>query len=127
MGVRFSETQRVEFRWVSIGFLALVALSAWRHSLFGVLLYGGVLVMMLTRTLRTDVDDVNVRVRFPWGSRTIPLSSIQRVDTTTYYPGIDGSWGIREGRALRLWLSSGDFVLVGTQHPQELRRAITDA
>jgi hypothetical protein len=71
-----------------------------------------------------------------WRRRRIPLERIERAERVTYRPIREyGGWGIRRGRdgwcynvcgnrGVRLELGGGERLLLGSQTPEELARAI---
>jgi hypothetical protein len=101
-----------------------------------------VLVVGVLR-MTTEVTPVDCRVWFGWVPtyrHAIPLAMIQRVEPVTYRPIADcGGWGIRWGpngervfnargdRGVRLWLSDGATILIGSQQPEELAQALERA
>lgn len=73
-----------------------------------------------------------------WTLRKIPLADLREFKAVTYNPDDYGGYGIRlspRGRAyiatgdggVRLKLGSGTRILIGSQRPDELARAITRA
>jgi hypothetical protein len=81
-----------------------------------------------------EVDDTSLHLLYSHRHRrTIPLASIRGLNVVSYYPWIDGAWGVRRGSALRVGIDAVEhpeqdaFVLVGTQHPEELREALQAA
>jgi len=111
--------------------------SALLTVLFLPLLLAAVLLFF---RLRTQVGHERLVVGFPLGlRRTIPLSEIRSAEPVTYRPLRDfGGWGLRFGRAgmiystrgnraVRLHMSSGKVVFVGSQRPEELAQAISSA
>lgn len=101
-----------------------------------------VLVLGVLR-MTTEITPLSCRVWFGWiptYRQTVPLSSITTVEVVTYRPLADcGGWGIRRGRdgervlnargnrGVRLTLSDGARLLIGSQRPEELARAIEQA
>jgi len=103
-----------------------------------------VLVVGVLR-MTTEVMPVAVRVWYGWlptYRRAIPAGSILRADVVRYRPLRDcWGWGVRRGadgelvmnargdRGVRLTLTDGSHILIGSQRPDELaaavRRAIT--
>ena len=73
-----------------------------------------------------------------WPERTIPWDQIRSVETRTYRPIKDfGGWGVRwaargivyharGNRGVRLVLASGERVMIGSQRPDDLARAIAE-
>jgi hypothetical protein len=112
---------------------------------FGLL--AGVLlpIMIVAGLLRmtTEVGPTDLRVWFGWiptYRRVVPIVTIQRLEVVTYRPLADyGGWGIRQGRdgtrvlnargnrGVRIELADGTKLLVGSQHPEELARALERA
>lgn len=101
----------------------------------------GLLALLLFWKMKlcTVVDGEGLSVRFfpfHWKPRRIPLEDAQRVEAVEYSPLRDyGGWGIRSGwagraynvsgnRGVRLEFSSGKPLLIGSQRPEELARAI---
>ena len=97
-----------------------------------------VAVWFLRLKLVTEVRDSGLYVCFVWlwPERTIPWDEIRSVEIRTYRPIRDfGGWGVRwaargivyharGNRGARMVLASGERVLVGSQRPAELARAI---
>ncbi|MHC5538463.1 hypothetical protein ACYOEI_09560 [Singulisphaera rosea] len=100
------------------------------------------LVVGLLR-MTTEVGPTDLRVWFGWiptYRRMIPLGTIQRVEVVSYRPLVDyGGWGIRQGRdgvrvlnargnrGVRIDLADGTRFLIGSQHPEDLARALERA
>jgi hypothetical protein len=118
-----------------------------RASGLGVFLLVGlalpsVLVLGVLR-MTTEVTPLSCRVWFGWiptYRHSVPISSITRVEVVTYRPLADcGGWGIRRGRdgervlnargnrGVRLILSDGSRLLIGSQRPEELAQALEQA
>ncbi len=90
--------------------------------------------------LRLDVEtreDALVVHFFPLRRRVVPYAAIRRCAAVTYRPIVEyGGWGIRWGgprkwaynvrgdRGVLLELADGGTLLVGSQRPGELARAI---
>lgn len=101
-----------------------------------------VLVVGVLR-MTTEVTPTDCRVWFGWlptYRHAVALAAIQRVEVVTYRPLREcGGWGIRRGaggelvlnargdRGVRLHLHDGSRLLIGSQRPEELARAIMDA
>lgn len=93
--------------------------------------------------MTTEVAPTDVRVWFGWVPtyrRVIPIGSVQRIEVVTYRPLADyGGWGIRQGRdgvrvlnargnqGVRLELVDGSRLLIGSQRPEDLARALERA
>ncbi|WP_435016830.1 hypothetical protein TA3x_004411 [Tundrisphaera sp. TA3] len=102
----------------------------------------GMPILLLVGVLRmtTVVALGEVRVWFGWiptYRRSIPIASIRGVHVVQYRPMRDyGGWGIRQGRdgervlnargnrGVRLILEDQTQILIGSQRPEELARAI---
>jgi hypothetical protein len=92
-------------------------------------------LMGLTVVLRTDVLEVGLGRGWPIRTR-IPLDQIVGMESVTYSPlGDFGGWGVRGtrerrawtargNRALKLTLSDGREVFVGSEHPERLEERI---
>jgi hypothetical protein len=151
--VVFREEQHFDWRiYVLIGLgeaLTGVALARGRVSslefTLGLLVGLGVLMVVFVFVLHmtTAVTHANVYVWFGWipyYRRSIVIDEIRCVDVVTYKPFRDfGFWGIRSGRdgeraliargnrGVRLELSDGSKLLIGSQRPELLAAAIDRA
>ena len=92
--------------------------------------------------MRTSVDTEEVTVTFGWlfplYRRRIRRADIASAEAVTYSPlGEYGGWGIRGmskdvalnargNRGVRLRLTSGNRVLIGSQRPEELAAALIE-
>lgn len=101
-----------------------------------------VLVVFLLQ-MTTEVTPTEVRVWFGWVPiyrRVVPISEIRRHQVVQYRPLADyGGWGILSGRdgervlsargdrGVRLELSDGTKLLIGSQRPEELAETIERA
>src|SRR5262249_21605419 len=97
-----------------------------------------VAIWFLRLKLITEVRDDCLYVRFVWlwPERCIPWDQIRSVEAIDYRPVRDfGGWGVRWAargivyhargrRGARMVLASGERVLVGSAHADELARAI---
>jgi hypothetical protein len=120
--------------------------SAWSHELLlgiaagtGLLLFLAVFLLHMT----TEVTPTDVRVWFAWVPiyrRVVPLDEIRRIEPTTFRPIADyGFWGIRSSRdgeraliargnrGVRLELTDGSLLVIGSQRADELAQAIQNA
>lgn len=92
---------------------------------------------ILLLRLITRVQDGVLSVRlFPFPTRHIPIEEIESAEVRTYRPLIEyGGWGIRWGmsgkaynaqgnRGVQLVLRGGSRVLIGSQRPEDLLKAI---
>lgn len=97
------------------------------------------LVVGLLR-MTTEVTPTDLRVWFGWVPtyrRFVAAGAIRRIEVVTYRPLLDyGGWGIRTGRdgeralnargnrGVRLELSDGTRLMIGSQRPEALALAI---
>jgi hypothetical protein len=151
---QFREEQR--FDWYLTAMFCMPALivgyglyrSVWLNQplLSGALLWPAfavavvVAVWFLRLKLVTEVRDNGLYICFVWlwPERTISWDQVRSVETRTYRPIRDfGGWGVRwaargivyharGNRGARMVLASGERVLVGSQRPEELARAIAE-
>lgn len=111
---------------------------------FGLGLVLGLLFLMIVIVIllhmTTEVTPSSLRVWFGWVPtyrRLVPIDTIRSVDVVTYRPIADfGFWGIRSGRdgeraliargnrGVRLELTDGSRLLIGSQKPELLAAAI---
>lgn len=91
------------------------------------------------RPLHTRVDCEALRLKWGYlGHRAIPLQQICGTEVVEYrprwkwwcgrVPGIwpkDGTWAMTGTAAVRIWLSTGEVIHVGTQQPELLATALT--
>ncbi len=115
-------------------------------GLFVFLLVGFVLPSVLVLgvlRMTTEVTPISCCVWFGWiptYRQSLPISSIAAIEVVTYRPLADcGGWGIRRGRdgervlnargsrGVRLTMSDGSRLLIGSQRPEELARALDQA
>jgi hypothetical protein len=101
-----------------------------------------VLIMGVLR-MTTEVTPTDVRVWFGWiptFRQYVSLSTIERLEVVDFRPIADyGFWGIRTGRdgervliargdrGVRLYLSDGTRLLIGSQRPEDLAIAVEKA
>lgn len=101
------------------------------------------LVVVGLLRMTTEVTPTDLRVWFGWVPtyrRFVAIGVIQRIEVVSYRPLADyGGWGIRTGRdgervlnargnrGVRLDLSDGTRLLVGSQRPEALAVAIERA
>jgi hypothetical protein len=97
-----------------------------------------VIIFLLHMT--TEVTPTDLRVWFGWiptYRRVLPVDTVRSVEVVTYRPIADyGFWGIRSGRdgeraliargnrGVRLELTDGSKLLIGSQKPELLAAAI---
>lgn len=99
----------------------------------------GLLALFLAANLSTQVRDDGLYLRyFPFhlSFHRLPLENMAAVEAVTYSPLRDyGGWGIRYGRGgkaynptgnrgVRISYLNGRHILIGSQRPEELARAI---
>jgi hypothetical protein len=142
----FREEQHFERFWTPVVFIpaVVIAYGIYRQASAGALLWPalavtlGVAIWFLGMKLVTEVREDGLFIWFVWlwPQRTIPWEQIRSVGPRTYRPIRDfGGWGVRwaargivyharGNRGVRLVLESGERVLIGSQHPDDLARAI---
>ena len=151
--VVFREEQHFDWRvYALIGMaeaLTGITLARGRFSnhefILGLLVGLGLLMIVFIFLLymTTEVTHVKAHVWFGWipyYRRSVLIGDIRCVDVVTYRPITDfGFWGIRSGRdgeraliargnrGVRLELTDGSKLLIGSQHPELLAAAIDRA
>jgi hypothetical protein len=101
------------------------------------------LVVLGFLRMTTEVTPSDVRVWFGWVPtyrRLVPVAAVQKIEVVSYRPLLDhGGWGVRSGRdgervlsargnrGVRLDLSDGTRLLIGSQRPEALALAIEGA
>jgi hypothetical protein len=106
----------------------------------GIAVVIGVAVLMYVMKLTVRVDEQALHVRFfPLVKKDIPLEDIARWEARNYRPILEyGGWGIRcrwKGmaynvsgkRGVQLEFTNGKLLLIGSQRPEELAAAISQA
>jgi hypothetical protein len=99
-----------------------------------------VYLRLMTVRLVTDLkpDHLSIALGGVWSIRKIPLAGINNAEVVTYDPANYGGYGIRlsplgrayianGNRGVRLSRSKGPKILIGSQRPEELERAIAAA
>lgn len=94
-------------------------------------------LLVTSLRLKTSLDDAQVTVRiWPFSAARLKYVDIRKVEEVEYSPIADfGGWGIRYGlggkiysmrgsHAVKLSLSSGAIVYLGTQEPRKLSAEI---
>jgi hypothetical protein len=97
-------------------------------------------VMILLLHMTTEATPSDLRVWFGWlptYRRAVPIESIRSVEVVTYRPIAEyGFWGIRSGRdgeraliargnrGVRIELTDGSKLLIGSQKPELLAAAL---
>ncbi|MEM7506497.1 MAG: hypothetical protein AAF415_07105 [Pseudomonadota bacterium] len=150
-GIPFEETQRLPayiFLIVMAVFAAIGAFVRWRTPatkrrsatwvLAGSAIFTVAMLLAMKMQTRVTEDAVEISLFFVL-ERRIALGEIASVEAVEYRPLQDfGGWGLRFGaggkaysvsgnQGVRLTLQNGEAVTVGSQRPDELSRAITDA
>ena len=151
---QFREVQRFEWYWTAmfsvpavIGACGVYRQDLQKHPFISdALLWPAFIVALVVAVwfwrlkLETAVRDEGLYICFVWlwPERTIPWDQIRSVETRTYRPIRDfGGWGVRwvargivyharGNQGARLVLASGERVLIGSQHAEELVRAIRE-
>jgi hypothetical protein len=97
------------------------------------------LVVLCLLYMTTEVSPANVGVWFGWVPvyrRIVSIGAIRSIEVVTYRPVDYGFWGIRSGRdgekvltaqgnrGVRLELTDGTRLLIGSQRPEQLARAL---
>lgn len=110
----------------------------WGGIIFGLLMVG-ITILTLSSKLITEVRSNGLYIRyfpFHWSFHKIPLENVSKIEAVTYSPLRDyGGYGIRYGkggraynamgnRGVRINYSDGKHMLIGSQKPDELARAI---
>jgi hypothetical protein len=111
-------------------------------ALAALLLVQAMLIVGVLR-MTTEVTATHVRVWFGWiptYRRVFAVAAVQRLEVVSYRPIADyGGWGIRRGRdgervlnargnrGVRLDLSDGSRLLIGSQRPEALAVALERA
>jgi hypothetical protein len=101
-----------------------------------------ILVLGVLR-MTTEVRPTDVRVWFGWiptYQQALELTAIERVEVVSFRPIIEhGFWGVRRAadgervltargnRGVRLYLSDGTRLLIGSQRPEALAEALEKA
>ena len=101
-----------------------------------------VVIVLLVCRLRVRVDHQSLDISFrPFVHRRIRLQDIAQFEPRTYRPLIDASgWGVHYSftgkgwaynvsgdRAVQIKLKNGGWLLIGSQKPDELAKAIAEA
>jgi hypothetical protein len=142
----FREEQHFEQFWTPVVFIpaVMIAYGIYRQASAGALLWPalavtlGVAIWFSRMKLVTEVRDDGLFIWFVWlwPQRTIPWEEIRSAEPRIYRPIRDfGGWGVRWAargivyhargkQGVRLVLESGERVLIGSQHADDLARAI---
>jgi len=140
----FREVQRFRqpWIWVLLGGVSLLLIAFGPISWGGLVVVGAVAMLLYSLRLETEVRADGIYLKM-WplhrSVRRIPWSEIERYESTQYSPLQEfGGWGIRwtpgklaynvsGDRGIRIERTTGRVVLVGSQRPEELVRAIDEA
>ncbi len=101
-----------------------------------------VLIMGVLR-MTTEVTPIELCVWFGWFPtyrKTVPVDAIRSLEVVRYRPIVEcGGWGIRNGpegervlnargdQGVRILLDDGTRLLIGSQRPEDLARALEQA
>ena len=153
--VHFREEQRFEWFWTAAMLVPPIIVGyglyrqVWQGRPVGpaFLLWSAFVVTVVVAVwisqmkLVTEVHDDVLSIRFLllWPDRAIPWNQVRRAEVFTYRPIKDyGGWGVRwaagrgivyharGSRGVRMELVSGERVLVGSDRPEDLARAIRE-
>jgi hypothetical protein len=140
----FREVQRFRQPWIwaLLGGIALLMLVLGPISWLGLLVVGAVAGLVYSLRLQTEVRTDGIYLQM-WplhqSFRRIPWTKIERCEASRYRPLREfGGWGIRwrpgklaynvsGTQGVRIERTDGRTVLVGSQQPGELVRAIDEA
>jgi len=138
--VRFRETQRFRqpWLWALLGVVFVVTVP----TVVGAIVVAAVGALLYVARLTVEVRDDALLVQFyplHRSPRRFAPSSVTDVEAVTYRPLREyGGWGIRWGmggkaysvsgnRGVRLTRAGGRTLLLGSQRPEELERALEAA
>jgi hypothetical protein len=149
----FREEQYFDWRvYALIGSVEIVTALGLLHGrarslelvlglMVGIALVMFVVVFLLFMT--TEVTPTDVRVWFGWVPvyrRIVSIEDVRRIEIVTFRPIVEyGFWGIRSGRdgtraliargnrGVRLDLTDGSVLLIGSQRPEALASALESA
>ena len=148
--IRFQERQKFNQAWLWIVLLGAIALTvAATYPLFSTDEYWiaclatftvvGIAAWLASMTLRTTLSDAGISVSFsPLLRKDIARDEIAKAYVRKYNPLAEyGGWGwkvtskgtafsVMGDRGLQLVLKNGKRVLIGTQQPEALQRAVAD-
>lgn len=116
------------------------ALAIFTISMLVFVVAMALLFFKMRLTTRVDAQQIHVRM-LPFLNRRIPRDRVARWEPCTYRPILDyGGWGIRYSwrkkgwaynisgnRGLRLELTSGKRLLIGSRRPEEFAAALAGA
>lgn len=118
--------------WIGVAFAGLVVLGPILLSPdrtlpfhYGYVLVFAAGVLGLVSRMRTVGEGDRLEIERRWGGRlTIALRRVRSVRVSTYYPRIDGGWGVRNGEGVILTLDDGEVLYVGSARAEALCDAI---
>ena len=147
--VYFTEVQQLRQWWLwaiilTAGGFFGAAIASGQEQLGGVILGAGIWIgittLLVLASLRVTVDEAGIHIRQLWlFKRDIPFDRIASFEARTYRPIREYlGWGVRYGpsgmaynmsgnRGLQLILTDGSRVLIGSQRPEDLERAVAIA
>ncbi|MGV6946138.1 DUF6141 family protein [Sphingobacterium kyonggiense] len=143
--MRFEEKQNMISPWILI-IMAVVfgsiiyphindLKSIWKDPGFYILFVVFGLLFLMNLTTRYDEEGIYINfIPLVWNKR-ISWKEIQYARVETYGLFDYGGWGYRMGKSgtaitakgkygMKIALISGKFLLIGTQHPEEIQRII---
>ena len=113
--------------------------SPWLYAVAAIVLAILAGVLMLRQSTAVTPDAVSVRFGFLYRTR-IPIAELKQAEAVEYRPIAEyGGWGIRQGRdgvrvlnargnrGVRIDLADGTRLLIGSQRPEDLARALERA
>lgn len=138
----FREVQRFRqpWLWALLAFVCVVSIVA--SGPIGVVVAGAIVAFMWSLRLETEIRADGLYVKFtPFhlSYRQVPWTDVDAVEAATYRPIREyGGWGIRFRRGgvaynvsgskgVRIGRSDDRELLIGSQRPYDLARAIRDA
>jgi hypothetical protein len=121
--------------------IASVGTVGFVGMLSGIVASSLVVIILLVARMRVRVDHQALEISFrPFVHRRIRLQEIARFEPRTYRPLVDASgWGVHYSftgkgwaynvsgdRGVQITLKNGAWLLIGSQKPDELARAIAE-
>lgn len=149
--VLFQETQKFNQWWIWTILLVCVAFSIMpiykaiqsgsgltNDQWIGIVIISVIIILFFFMELKTTVKEDGIYVKFLpfiWREKFIPKEEISNLEIKTYSPLLEyGGWGIRLGMNGWAYNIKGNIgmlvhyknkkLMIGTQKPEELQRAI---
>ena len=138
----FHEKQQFRQWWIWLILISVTGYSGYQaistnDSYYGLAISGSLLILFLVMRLETSVysDHINIKF-FPFINRSIYWKEVNNMIVRKYSAlGEFGGWGIRFRRGgiaynvdgnkgLELTLQDNRKIMIGTQHPDELKSAL---